>query len=669
MADKVKGITVEFRGDTSQLDKALRTIRSEARDLDHELQQVDRALKFNPKNTELVAQKQKLLKERVEQTSRSLDELKNLQKQMDAKGVDKNSTEYQKLRREIITTESKLKHFNKELNKTALQASKIHRLGAAFQSAGKKIEGAGQKLRGVSRAAGLVAVGLGAITYKAGQAADQLNTLSKQTGIDTGTLQKYAAAADLVDVSVESIAKAEQKLKKNMLGALDGTNDQAQYFKELGIEITNADGSLRDADDVFNDTVKALGKMENETQRDAYAMALMGKSATDLNPLIEDGGETYERVSKILKKYDLDVISQEDLDRANEFNDAVDTIKLLVVRAVQIIGTKVAGYLVPLMEKITKKVGEFSKKFSGMSGEVLAKFGAVMTAVALLSPALVLLGKVISGVGTVIQTTAKIVGGLSKALAFLATNPIALAIAGIAALVAAIVILWNKSEKFRDFFIGIWNKIKEKVTEFKTWFQETRKAITDQLDKLKEKAGEIRDKFNDVKTKIVSAWQNLPETFRKIWDNIGTGLKNIGSKIGNAVTGAIKSGINGVIQTIENIINKAIALINSAIRLANKLPGVNVGYVDKLNLPRLAKGGVLNGAQTVIAGEAGPEAIIPLDRLFAQLDKMTDKLVGEGGDGIVVNVYGTAGQSITDLAAEVERRLVEAQKRRRLAWQ
>lgn len=643
MADKVKGITVEFRGDTTQLDKALRDIRSEARSLDQELRQVNNALKFNPGNTELIAQKQKLLKERVEQTSRSLTELKNVQKQMDDKGVDKNSAEYQRLRREIITTESKLKHFNAELRKTGLQASKVYRLGVAFDKTGKKITAAGQSLRGLSTAAGLVAAGLGAITYKAGTAADELNTLSKQTGIDTQTLQEYAAAADLVDVPLESIAKAEQKLKKNMLGALDGTNDQAQYFKELGIEITNADGSLRDADDVFNDTVKALGKMENETQRDAYAMALMGKSATDLNPLIEDGGKTYEKVSKMMSKYGLEPISQEQLDLANEFNDTIDMIKVMVVRTAQIIGTKIAGYLVPIMQKVVDKIGQIAQFFSGMSGEVLAKIGAVMTAVALLSPALVLLGKVISGVGMAIQTVTKIVGGLSKAFAFMAANPIVLVIAGIAALVAAFVVLWNKSEKFRQFFLNLWDSIKKKVAT-------------------------VVAAFKTAKDTIVKAWQDLPTTFRNIWNSIGTGLKNIGTKIGNAVTGAIKSGINGVIQTIENIINKAIDLINKAIKLANKLPGVNVGYVDKLHLQKLAKGGVLTSAQAVIAGEAGPEAIIPLDKLFAQMDKMAEQISG-GSGGVIVNVYGTEGQSITDLAAAVERRLIDAQKRRRLAWQ
>ena len=76
---------------------------------------------------------------------------------------------------------------------------------------------------------------------------------------------------------------------------------------------------------------------------------------------------------------------------------------------------------------------------------------------------------------------------------------------------------------------------------------------------------------------------------------------------------------------------------------------------------------MLNGARTVIAGEAGPEAIIPLDKLFNQMDKMANTIAGSG-EGITINVYGAAGQSVQALAAEVERRLIAAQNRRRLAW-
>ena len=636
MADKVKGITIEFNGDTTKLDKALRQISTESKNIDKELRSVNNALKFNPRNTELLAQKQQLLKEKVEQTGKSLEQLKDVQKQMDDQKVDKQSEEYRRVQREIITTESKLKHYTAELRKANIEGTRVHQVGVQFEQTGRKIESAGQKLRGVSAAAAAASVALGGISVKAGRTADDLNTLSKQTGISTKELQMYAASADLVDASVEDMARAHQRLKKAML-----SSSNAKYFQELGVETKNADGSMRDANDVFNDTIAALGKMEDETRRDAVAMALMGRSATNLNPLIEDGGRTYERVSKLMKKYGLEPVSQKDLDRANEFNDAIDTIKLLFTQAVQIVGTKIAGYLVPMMNKLVKKVAKFAEWIGGLSGETLSKIMAVLGAIALISPALTLVGKTMQVVGKVMQNMTTIIGGLSKAMAFLAANPIVLVIAGIVALVAAFVILWKKSEAFRNFWINLWNWIK--TTAVNAWNTITG-AITGAWDKIKAKfAG------------WAAFWAGL-------WNQVKAKFTGLGTALGNAISGAIKGGINRMITRVETIINSAIALINSAIALADKLTPGTLGRVKPLHLPRLAEGGVLKHAQAVIAGEAGPEAIIPLDKLFKKMDEMNT------GGGVVINVYGAAGQSVNELAAEVERRLVAAQKRRTMAW-
>lgn len=617
MADKIKGITIEFNGDTTKLDKALRNIKNETKSIDKSLKDVDRALKFNPKNTELLAQKQKLLKDRVDQTEKSLQDLKNVQQQLDEQGVDKQSQEYMRVRREIIETESKLKHYKAEQAKFIRESSRIHQVGQRFKEVGAKIEGAGQKLRGVSTAAAAVSAALIGTAVSAAKAADDINTMAKVTGISTDDLQMYAATADLVDVSVQDMAKAHQKLKKSM-----ASDSNAKYFKQLGIETKNADGSLRDVNEVFDETIVALGKMENETERDAVAMALMGRSATNLNPLIEDGGRTYEKVSKMMSKYGLDPLSQDQLDKANEFNDQLDTIKLLFLQAVRIVGSKIAGTLVPLMDKLVQKVAKVAEFMGKQNGKVLTTILAITSAVALLSPALIILGKIISVLGTGIQTVTKIIGGLSKAMAFLAANPIVLVIAAITALVAAFVILWKKSEQFRNFWINLWNGVKKTVAGVATF---------------------------------------IKNTFGGIWTAIKSKFTGLGTALGNAISMAVKAGLNRVITRVETIINTAIALINSAIGLANKLPGVNVGKVKALHLPRLAEGGILRHAQTVIAGEAGPEAIIPLDKLFKKMDEMS---TGE----ITINVYGAAGQSVNELAAEVERRLVAMQKNRRMAW-
>ena len=100
-----------------------------------------------------------------------------------------------------------------------------------------------------------------------------------------------------------------------------------------------------------------------------------------------------------------------------------------------------------------------------------------------------------------------------------------------------------------------------------------------------------------------------------MWDTIKKKFSDLGTKIGDAIGGAVKSGINGVISMIEKTINKAIGLINGAIRLINLIPGLNIGELGEVKFPRLARGGVLdNGARTVIAGEDGTEAIVPLEK-------------------------------------------------------
>lgn len=746
MAGTVKGITITFAGDTTKLDKALRQVRNSTKDIDKELNQVNRALKFNPRNTELLAQKQTLLKQKVEQTSKSLKDLKDMQAQMDAQKVDPGSEEYRKLQREIITTESKLKHFKGQLQQVALESSKIYQVGQAFEDTGKKIEGAGYKLSGVSKAAGAVTAAMGAVTYKAGAMADDLNTLSKVTGVSTYDLQMYAAMADLVDVSVETMAKSHQKLKKSMLSASEG-KAQAEYFQQLGVAVTDSNGNLRDANDVFNETIAALGQMENETERDAIAMQLFGKSAGDLNPLIEDAGATYAKVSEIMAKHGLEPVSQEALDKANEFNDSIDTIKLVFLQAVQIIGTKMAGYLAPLMDKIANKVASFAEWFAKLDGKTLSRIMGILAAVSLISPALIVVGKTIGMVGKAIKTVTTIINGLSTALSFVAANPIVLVIAGIVALVAALVVLWTKSEKFRKVVSSVWYAITTTVTNAVETIKATFTAAAEVIKKTwNALTGFFRGVWNGIKTvfapvanffrtvfynaftivrniwivastifssawsaikavfapvgsffqgvwnqikapfegvvgwfsgKFSQAWSAITRVFSGVgrffsgvWQSIARVFTNIGQRIGQAIGNAFRGAINALLTTAERVLNAPIRILNSAISVLRNIPGLRgLGTLREFHLPRMAKGGVLNGAQTVIAGEAGPEAIIPLDKLFAQMDKMAETIRGSGGgDNVVINVYGAPGQDINQLAAIIERKLTQMQKRREAVW-
>lgn len=687
MAGNIKGITIEFRGDTTKLEKAISTVSKESRSLDTQLKQVNNALKFNPKNAELWAQKQDILTRKVKSTEEQLGLLKQKEQALKDAGVDEHSEEWQKVRREIITTESKLKHYNGELSKTSQQGSKLGIASQKLQSMGAACTKAGKALAPLSAAAaGLVASFAGA-AVKAGQFADDINTLSKQTGISTKELQMYAATADLVDVSVETMAKSHQKLKRSMLTAKEG-GESLQYFEQLGIQVTDADGNLRDANDVFGETIKALGSMENETERDALAMQIFGKSASELNPLIEDSGATYEKVAKMMDEYGLQPLSEEDLATANEFKDSLDTLKLLFNQVVAIVGTKVAKALQPFMESLKSIAARVAEIIANMDEKTLAIILGIASAVALLAPALMGIGAVLTMVGKAISTVTTIVGGLSKAMAFLAANPIVLLIAAIVAVVAAIIYFWNTSEDFRKFWIALWTKIQTKVLStvkaIKTFFVSLWTGIkavwNGAVAFFTGLWGRIKAVFSGVKTwfgnLFAGAWQAIKEKFASwgaFWSGLWTSVKEkfgaIGTSISSAISTALKGGLNAVISKVENIINGGIDLINGAINLVNSIPliGGHVGKLSRLSLPRLAEGGVLRGAQTVIAGEDGPEAIIPLDRLFDELRKLYGKGNCGGGD---INIYVNGGNAdAATIAAEVERRLIAAQKRRRLAWQ
>lgn len=608
----IKGITISFAGDTTKLDKALRQINNETRSIDKELKQVDKALKFNPTSVELWRQKQQLLTQKVEETKTKLDALKQAQAKMDAEGVDKNSEEYRKLQREIIVTENQVKTFESQLK----QVGNVNLRAAAEQvkDVGNKLTAAGEAMRGVSMAAGAVVASLGAISYKAGQAADDLNTMSKVTGIGTDELQKYKYASDLVDVSVESIAKSNKKLATNAYNAANGSKSQAEAFDKLGVSVTDADGNLRDSDAIFQDTITALGKMENETERDAIAQKLMGKSAAELNPLIEDQGETYKRVSDTLAKYDLDYIDEDTIKKAQEFNDELDTMKLLGSVAFSMIGSELAGYLAPALKKVTNYIGKFAKWLSKLDPQVLAVVGGIAGFVAILAPLLLTLGKLAFAISNIINVV-KLMGG---AISLVSAGPLVAIVAAIAAVIAIGVLLYKN-----------WDTIKEKCRQ-------------------------------------------LGDGIKSIWTSVKTAISNAASAIFDAMTWPYRKAwdtIKSVVSSIRKLFPINIGNLFSKINLPHfswtwKKLGKFVS-IPKISVDWYENGGIFDSPTVAGIGEAGSEAVVPLDKFW---DKMDAIAAASSGNGPVINVYATPGMDVNELATKIEQILVRQQKQRSMAY-
>lgn len=635
MSESIKGITIEFRGNATPLQKAIRTVNSDLKKTSDELKSVDKALKFNPTNVDLWRQKQELLKQKISETKDKLDVLKQEQKQMDAAQVDKNSAEYRKLEREIIETTSQLKTFEGQLRK--IGNVNLRAMSEQFKEMGNKLTAAGQSMREFSMAGAAVVGVLGTMAYKASAAADDINTMSKIYGISTQDLQKYKLAADQVDVSVETIAKSHVKLEKQMYSAKDGTGTAAEAFKALGVDVTDANGSLREGDTVWQETIAALGKMENETERDALAMQLMGKSAAELNPLIEDSGETYKRMAELFQKYNLDLIDQSTLDKANEFNDDLEDIKSMGSLAFNMLGARLAEYLLPVMEKAVEAVGRFVEWLSKLDPKVLAIIGAIAGVVAVIGPLLLILGKISFAISSIMGLMAT----LGVSFAALAA-PIGIAIAAVTAIIA-IFVVWRKyGDQIKAWLTGLGQHIKNIFTQIKTT---------------------ITSIITQVKTFLTSAWNAIVSLTRTAFSVL---LSLMTSPFTNAY-----NIIKGIISKLKGLFPLKIGKVFSDLKLPHfKVSGGKApwGLGGKGSLPHwsvdwYAQGGIFNKPSVIGVGEAGSEAVVPLDKFWDKLDNMST-----GETNIVINING-ANKDPVQIAEEVKRILIDETNRRRLAWQ
>lgn len=192
----------------------------------------------------------------------------------------------------------------------------------AMQSTISKLDGVSASGAAAVGIIGAMVAGLAKLTIGTSQTADNLLTLSSTTGLSTDALQEFEYASELLDVSSDTMQGSLTKLIKNMETAKDGTGDAAEAFKTLHIKVANSNGSLKDANDVFYKAIDALGKVKNETDRDAMSMQIFGKSARDLNPLIEAGSAKLKELG--IEAHNVGyVMDNETLQQFGQLDDAM----------------------------------------------------------------------------------------------------------------------------------------------------------------------------------------------------------------------------------------------------------------------------------------------------------------------------------------------------------
>lgn len=384
----------------SEFRKQLKNVNEQIKTLGSEMKVVETAFEGQEKSEEALTAKSRVLTEEIGKQREKVNLLtKGLQESAEKYGENDERT--LKWQQAVNNATAELNKMESQLDKTTAElkdeASGADKAGDETEEAGKQAKesegnwkGLGDTVAAVGAAMAAAAAAAAAAIVSAGKAladfavsgaayADDLLAMSTVTGMSTEKLQELQYAADLVDVSVDTITGSMKKNLASMSKAQKGNEATAAAYKKLGVAVTDANGNLRDDEIVYWELIEALGQVEDETQRDVLAMELLGKSASDLNPLIEAGADTMKALSVQAHQAGY-VLDEDTLDAFGEFDDQLRKLDKGAEAAKNAMGTILLPVLTDLAGDGVDLLGQFTNGILDANGDI-SKMGEVIDTV------------------------------------------------------------------------------------------------------------------------------------------------------------------------------------------------------------------------------------------------------------------------------------------------
>lgn len=597
MANKIKGLTIEIGGSTVQLQKSMAEVNKKSKDLQSELKNIDRLLKLDPKNTELLAQKQKVLAEAVSSTSDKLGQLKEAEHQVIEQFQRGEVAEeaVRELQREIVKTEQDLKSLTNATEKMNSTMSE------KFKDAGKKLQDFGGKAIGVGKnmtaAVTLPIVAAGAASFK--MAADLQDAFGATDQIFKSSSDEVKNWADKLE-SYYGIAEGEALTYANTMGSMlqniGGLSEaeaakQAETLVQLSGDLAAMfGGSTESAVQALTGALKG-----NASMLDNYGMGV--NEATIKSKALEMGLiKEKEELSLAAKQAaTLALIMEQTADAqgqaGREAGGASGSMRGLVTE-LKNISTEIGEILLPVITPLIAKLKEIIERFGNMSPEMQRTIVIVAGIAAAIGPLIVLLGSLAWGLGAIIGILPVLGGGL----AFLA-GPVGIVIAIIAALIAIGVALYKN-----------WDTIKAAAT-----------ALYEN----------IKARFNKIKDAIIIPITNSINTLKKI------NLFEIGKNIISGLIDGVKAMITKVKETIGNIAETITGGIKKALKIQSPsrvMEGLGEytgeGLIKGLESTKRALSSVSNSMGSVATAGAGAGSMMHSGTIRVEGINDKNQLVG-----------------------------------------
>ena len=734
MANRIKGITVEIGGDTTKLQTALKGVNSSIRDTQSQLKDVEKLLKLDPGNTELLAQKHRLLGEAVAGTKEKLETLKTAAEQANTALANGEITQdqYDALQREIIETENNLRDLERLAGQSAVALQKIAATGEKLKTVGDNISSAGQKLLPVT--AGVTALGTAAVSTAAnfessmsqvqatmgitkdamstvnGESVNTMDTLSalaKKMGSETAfsasecaealnylALAGYdtqqmcdtlptvlnlaaaggidlAAASDMVTDAMSALgmgvdeagtmvdqmaktasttntsvaqlgegiltigataktvkggtaelntalgilanngikgAEGGTHLRNVILSLQNPTDKAAACMEQLGLDVYDSEGNMRSLNDILGDLNTSMDGMTAAEKSNIIGQIFNKTDLSSVNALLANTGSTWDDLQQSI--IDSGGAAQQMAD--TQLDNLQGQITILK-SALEGLAISFGELLLPAIKMIVGWVQKFVDWLNGMDEGTKKVVTTIALLAAALGPVLIVIGKVVSAVGTIMTIVPKVAGVINTvktAFAALNTtmlaNPIFLIIAAITALVAAFIYLWNTNEDFRQFWINLWENVKEVAIAvweaIKNFFTAAWEAISSTAQAvwngIKDFFSGLWEGIKTIFSTVVEVIKTIITTYFNIYKTIITTVLNAIKTVFTTVWNGIKTVVTTVVTAIQTFITTAWNAIKNTVTTV--LNAIKTVITTVWNAIKSAVTSVVNGIKSTI---------------------------------------------------------------------